>query len=260
MEAYVHILLIVCPLVLLAGLVDSMAGGGGLISIPAYLFAGLPAHIASGTNKFAMCIGTSISAANFIRAKKVNYVIAVFSILGSLIGSFFGAKFALLISDAALRLILLCILPIVAVTLATRKNLASDEGSHKLISSRKKRLLSFLIGLGIGCYDGLAGPGTGTFLTLAFTGALGLGLVKASGCAKVTNLASNISGLVVYLLGGKVMLSVGIPAAICAVGGNYIGSRLAIKGGAKYIRVVIFIVLGLLFVKTGWDIFSNLNS
>jgi uncharacterized membrane protein YfcA len=110
-------------------------------------------------------------------------------------------------------------------------------------------LVSAAIGLGIGCYDGMVGPGTGTFMIMAFTALMGMDLLTASGCAKVGNLASNIASAVVWLMNGQVMLELVIPAAACSIAGNYLGARYAIRGGSKRVRYMIFVVLALLFGK-----------
>ena len=106
-----------------------------------------------------------------------------------------------------------------------------------------------IIGLIIGCYDGLIGPGTGTFLIIAFSTMMGLELVTSSGCAKVANLASNITSVIIYLIGGKVIFYLAIPAAICSIAGSYLGAHFAIKGGASKVRYVMFVVIALLFAK-----------
>ena len=112
---------------------------------------------------------------------------------------------------------------------------------------------AFAIGLVIGCYDGLIGPGTGTFLILCFSGVLGLDLLVSGGCAKVSNLASNLASGIVFLFNGKAMYSLLLPAMVFSVAGGYFGSKFAIKGGSKRIRKVMFLVLGLLFVKMIYD-------
>ena len=114
---------------------------------------------------------------------------------------------------------------------------------------------AFAIGLIIGCYDGLIGPGTGTFLIICFSGILGLDLLVSGGCAKVSNLASNLASGVVYLFNGKAMYSILLPAALCSILGGWLGSRFAIKGGSKRIKKVMFLVLGLLFAKMIYDYF-----
>ena len=245
--------LIVCPLVFLSGFVDSIAGGGGLISLPAYLFAGLPPHFAMGTNKLASCLGTAVSSGKYTKSGNVRLKVALFAAFGALAGGSIGSSFALYISEAALRTIMLVALPCVAVFLATRKGFGTEDTTKKELTPVKLAVMSGFIGLGTGAYDGLVGPGTGTFMILFFTGLLGLDLLTSSGCAKVGNLASNFGSVIVFLLGGKVLFSVAVPAAMFCMVGNYIGAKTAIKGGSKYVRAVIFAVLGLLFLKMAFD-------
>lgn len=242
-------LLIICPLVFTAGFVDAIAGGGGIISLPAYLFAGLPAHFAAGCNKFSASLGTAIAAKKYFSSGKVKLRIAAFSAIGAIIGAFIGTNLALYISEKTLKSLLLLALPIVAIFLVTQKKFGTEQIEKKQTVG-EQMMISMGIGLVIGCYDGLIGPGTGTFLMLAFSGILGLELVTASGCAKVSNLASNITSMIIFILNGKVIFLIAIPAAISSMIGSYIGAKFAIKGGAKYVRYVMFVVLGLLFIKT----------
>lgn len=249
-------LLIICPFIFLAGFVDSIAGGGGVISLPTYLFAGLPAHLAAGTNKFAMCLGTTMASVNYLRAGKVHLQVAIFSVIGAFVGSAIGARTALFVNEQMLKNMMLVVLPLVAVFMLVkdqifdkRRSKESNQTDPMQLSFRKVAILSSVIGLVIGVYDGMIGPGTGTFLILAYSWFMGIDLVTGSGCAKLCNLASNVAALIVYLIGGKVVFAIGIPAAICAILGNFVGSKLAIKGGAKYIRIVMIAVFVLLFVK-----------
>ena len=246
---YGQILLVVCPMVFLASFVDSIAGGGGLISLPAYLFAGLPVHVAAATNKFSACVGTICATIKFFLSGKIVLTTAIPAAAGALIGSPIGTNVALHISEDVLNLILLIALPCVGVFMALRRDLGA-ETVEKQLSNRRAVLTSLLIGFVIGCYDGLIGPGTGTFLILAFTTFLGYDLLLSSGCAKVANSASNCASMVVFFINGKVLLPVGIPAALFSIAGSQVGSRLAIQGGTKIVRILIFVVLGLLIVKT----------
>ncbi len=240
--------LIVCPLVLLAGFVDSVAGGGGVISLPAYLIAGIPVKLAAGTNKLANGCGTALAVAKYAKSGNIAWACAVPAAVGSLIGAAVGSRIALLLPDSVLQIVILAALPLAAVILMFAKNKTDDD--TKALPLWKIALSGGLIGLVIGVYDGLVGPGTGTFLTIAFSVVLGFGLLKSSGCARVANLASNIASLVVYLINGSVLFSVGVPAIACSMLGNYLGARYAIHGGSKKIRLVMFFVLGLLFIKT----------
>lgn len=247
MYSYNIILMIVCPLVFLAGFIDAIAGGGGLISLPAYIFAGVPMHVAYGTNKFANSIGTAVATGKFIKSGKVKIKEALISAFGALIGSYLGAKLVMLLDEKYLSYCLIIILPIVAAFLLFNRNFGNGE--EKTLEKKTLYLLVFLIGLAIGAYDGFFGPGTGTFLVLAFTSICGFNMITASGNAKVVNLASNFAAVIVFLVNGKVNFEIGIPAAICAVLGNYIGAHLAIKNGAKFIKPVIVLVIALLFIK-----------
>ncbi|NFA43676.1 sulfite exporter TauE/SafE family protein [Clostridium botulinum] len=246
------VLLIICPLVFLAGIIDAVAGGGGIISLPAYIFAGIPIHIAYGTNKFASCIGTSISSIKFFRSGNIKIKSALLSAAGALIGSWFGAQIVLLLNEKYLNYCLIVILPIVSLFLLFNRNFGVKN--KKELSNKKLYILSFIIGVFLGAYDGFFGPGTGTFLVICFTGILGFNLITASGNAKIVNLASNFSALIAYILGGKVMFSIGVPAAVCAIAGNYLGAHLAIKNGDKIIKPIIFVAIGLLFIKVIFDL------
>lgn len=253
MEEIIKHLIIVCPLVFIAGFVDAVAGGGGLISLPAYMMTGMPIHMAAGSNKFSASCGTVIAAGKYIKSGKIKWQVAIYSALGAILGSTLGTKLALYISDQHLKLLMLIAIPLVALFIMTQKGLG-ESVQEKELSVLNLSFLSIGIGLMIGCYDGLIGPGTGTFMILGFSGLLGLDLVTSSGCAKVSNLASNITSLILYLMGGKVLFALAIPAAFCSIIGGYMGAKFAIKGGAKKVRYIIFLVIGLLFIKLLYDL------
>lgn len=248
MYSYGVMLLIICPLVFCAGFVDAAAGGGGIISLPAYIFAGIPIHAAYGTNKFANCIGTSIASAKFFKSGNIKIKSALSSAFGALIGSWFGTQLVLILDDKYLQYCLIVILPVVGLFLLFNRRIGQEK-KKKELSKKKVYLIALAIGIVIGAYDGFFGPGTGTFLILAFTSFLSLDIITASGNAKIVNLASNLAALIAYILNGKVFFMVGIPAAICAVVGNYLGAHFAIKNGAKFIKPVIVLVIILLFAK-----------
>ena len=253
MYSYQIMLAIVCPLVFCAGFVDAVAGGGGLISLPAYIFAGVPIHIAYGTNKFANCTGTFVACVKFFKSGNIRIKSAVLSAAGALIGSWFGTQLVLVLDEKYLKYCLMIILPVFAVFLLFNRNFGSSDEVKK-ISNKKLYVLSFIIGMVIGAYDGFFGPGTGTFLVLSFTSILGFDLITASGNAKVVNLASNFPALIAYMIDGKILFSIGIPAAICAILGNYIGAHMAIKSGVKVIKPIILVVVVMLLGKVLYSI------
>ncbi len=249
-----HTLLIICPLVFLAGFIDAIAGGGGLIALPAYLFAGLPAHTAIGSNKLSSCAGLVAASAKYFREGKVRLTCALWSALGCIIGAGCGTRLALLLSERSLRLAVLIALPIVAVFLATRKQLGASDDCELTITRRKEAALALAIGVAVGLYDGLIGPGAGTFLILGFTALMNMGLVQASACAKVSNMASNLTSVVLYALSGNILYAIAIPAACCSVAGGWFGARTAVRGGGKRVKQVMYVVLALLFVKLVTDL------
>lgn len=252
-----HALGIICPMAFLAGFVDAVAGGGGLISIPAYLFAGMPAHLALGSNKFAMSLGTFTSMLRYVQAGRVRVRTGLAAAAGALIGAPLGTSLALYIPEQTLKSILLVLLPCVAVFLAVRRDVGAENTVPRNFSPVQGTAISFAIGFVIGGYDGLIGPGTGTFLILAFSVVLGYDLLLASGCAKIVNFTSNITSMLVFLLCGKVVFAVAVPAAVCAIAGNQAGARLAVRGGVRVVRLLIWVVLGLLIAKTGLELLAQ---
>ena len=248
MELTIHTFLIVCPLVFLASFVDAIAGGGGLISLPAYLLAGLPMHNALATNKLSSATGTAISTFRLCRNRFVNWSLAVPCISMALFGSFLGAQLALRTSDRILKMILLAVLPVVAFYVFRKKDL--DGKNEEIDIPRKKQwFIVAASSFAVGCYDGFYGPGTGTFLLLLYTGLAKMDVRRASGNMKLANLSSNTAALLVFLVNRTIILPLGLAAAVFSIAGHYIGSGMVMKNGSRVVRRVILVVLVLLFVK-----------
>ena len=186
--------LIVCPMLFLAGLVDSIGGGGGLISLPAYLFAGLPAHMAVATNKLSSTCGTSLATARFFRRGLVNLRLAAPSVVTGVAGSALGARLSLAVSEDVMKYVLFAVLPLAAFVVLNR-HLFRDEGKHAAVADRKTVAICVASAFVIGVYDGFYGPGTGTFLIIAFTAFAGMTVGSANAQAKVINLTTNITSL-----------------------------------------------------------------
>lgn len=240
--------------VFLAAFVDSIAGGGGLISLPAYYAVGIPPHVALGTNKFSATIGTLFASVRFIKNKSVEWKAALVAGVCALASSAWGANMALLVSERYLQLVLLVLVPILAVFVMAKK----DMGEHKEEMTGKKLLLvSVLCGLLVGAYDGFFGPAAGTFYTLAFASIVGMTMTKACGTTKIVNLCSGMAALVTFIINGKIDYSLAIPCTILAIAGNWLGSGLAIKNGAKLVRPVMVAAMVLLLLKIGSDLFMG---
>ena len=251
MEVTLSTYLIVLPLVFLGGFVDSVAGGGGIITLPAYLMADIPAQFAAGSNKLVNGCGTMVAAIKYFRSGRILLRPALIAAAGALLGSALGTELAAFISEQTLKTLMLIALPSVAVFLSIRKDFGKDTPPEERpeIPAKREMLASAFIGLVFGCYDGLIGPGTGTFMMLGFTALLALDLTTASGCARASNLASNVASAVVWILHGCVLWKLALPAIFCSILGNYLGARYAIRGGSTKIRRMMFLVLGLLFAK-----------
>lgn len=241
--------LIVCPLVGIAGFIDAIAGGGGLISLPAYLISGLPVHTCIATNKLSSSMGTTVATAKYALSGYIDWHLGVFCAAASLLGASLGANLALLISDSVFRILMLIILPLTALYVLRKKELFSGE-NRKELSFLHAALLSSAVALALGMYDGFYGPGTGTFLILLLTRFAHMEIHRANGITKVINLASNLASLTVYLFSGQVLLLLGLCAGVFSVLGNYLGSRCFTQKGAAIARPVILIVLTVFFVRT----------
>lgn len=242
--------IIICPLVFIAGFVDAIAGGGGLISLPAYLIAGLPAHYAIGTNKFSACMGTFVATYRFLKKGLVNLPHVLPSVFTALAGSWLGAKLALSVPADIFKSLMLVIIPVTAVFVIKAKSI---ETSKPPFSPFKSVVLSAVIALVIGIYDGFYGPGTGTFLILLLVYVARLTLKEAAGATKIINLSTNVAALTVFLSSGSVVFPLAIVASLFGIAGNYIGANYFISRGKGVARPIIIIVLGIFLVKIVYE-------
>ena len=236
-----------------AGFVDAIGGGGGIISVPVYLLAGLPTHFALGTNKLSSCTGTSVSALRYLKNGYVNWKLALPSAVLAMAGSFLGNRIQLKVDERILKYVLVVVLPLAAWALLRQKSLPEREG--QMPAARRRAIVwtaSFLIGM----YDGFYGPGTGTFLLLVYCGLAKMDVRTASGNVKLVNFSSNIAALISALLAGKVLIWIGLIAAAFSIAGHYVGSGLAIRNGSRIVRPVILTVLLLLLVKVVLELFG----
>ena len=247
-------LLVVCPLVFLGGLVDAIAGGGGLIALPAYLIAGLPPHLAIGTNKLSSTLGMAVSTWKLAQSGFVDWKIAPAPVLAAFVGSIGGASLALALPADIFKIILLVLLPVVAGIVLRGKN--TDTADRPMKRSRRMLILG-ACALACGAYDGFYGPGAGTFLLISFTVFAGLDVRNAAGQMKAANLACGSAALATFAAAGQVSWTLGLVAGLFGIAGHYIGASLVVKNGAKIVRPIIISVLCLLFVKTIWGYFAQ---
>ncbi len=232
-----------------AGTVDAIAGGGGLITLPALLAAGVPYQLALGTNKGGSMWGSGAASVAFWRAGRIDRRQALFAFPLGFLGSIIGANLVLGISKDALRPVVIGMLIFAAIVLVIKKpGRAGDQDAPKRPSVAA--LLAFVVG----AYDGFFGPGTGTFLIVGFVALCGRSLVNASANAKIVNFASNLAAVAIFAWRGVILWQVALPMAAGQLVGGVVGTRLALRGGAKMVRAMVLVVSGALIVKLVYDL------
>jgi uncharacterized membrane protein YfcA len=240
-----------------AGFVDAMAGGGGLIQLPA-LIVGLPNKelpLILGTNKVPSIFGTAAAARNYFKNIKPDIPLTLSMMGPAFIGSMGGASLAAAVPKDFFKPFIVFLLVIVAIYTWLKPELGMNEN---LKYAHKKRLaIVALIGLLIGFYDGIFGPGTGTFLVFFLVSGIGYAFLKASGTAKLVNISTNAGAILSFQLTGHIWWQLGLLLAFANVTGAIIGSRLAIKGGSPLVRKVFLAVTFLLIARVAWDTFIS---
>lgn len=235
----------------IAGLCDSIGGGGGLITVPALLAAGLPPQLALGTNKGQAVFGAITSAASYVARGAVDRPLAGIAFASGLTGSVLGARALLLVRPEPLRPLVMALLVVALALMVARPRPVSVDGGGAL-PARRSLLVGALVGMGF--YDGFFGPGTGAVLIVVFSRMGATSLVRASGNAKIVNLASNLAAVVVFAARGTVLWHLALPMAIANAGGSYIGARLAVKNGDRLVRAVVVVVVIATVLKLAFDV------
>ncbi len=236
----------------MAGTIDAIAGGGGLLTVPALLAAGLPPHLALGTNKGQSVFGSFAALVRFARGGLVDPRRARIAFPLGLAGSLAGAALALALPASALRPVVVVLLAFAALFVGLRR--APPPRLEDAPPRRGALPIAGAIALGIGAYDGFFGPGTGTFLILAFVAFLGDGLAHASAAAKVVNFASNLAAVALFAARGAVLWRIALPMAACQLAGGWAGAHLAIRRGDAIVRRVVVAVAVAAAAKLAYDL------
>jgi uncharacterized membrane protein YfcA len=238
------------PLGFCAGLIDSIAGGGGLVSVPALLAANLPPHLVIGTNKGQSTLGNVGSFASYWRLGNVDRDRAPVAFVAGLAGGSVGALALLSVRPEPLRPIILGLLAFAGLVVLLRGRLG--RGPSRAPDLAHPLLVLAPLAFGLGVYDGFFGPGVGSLLIAAFTLVFGDSLTRASGNAKVANLGSNVAALLVFAWRGTVIWAFALPMALANVAGAMLGSRLAFSRGDRFVRAVVLAVVGVILAKTAY--------
>lgn len=246
-------LFFICTAGFMGALVDAIVGGGGLITTPALLAAGLPVHLALGTNKFASSMGTFSSAYHYFKSGNVNFKVLKYLLPFSLIGSSIGVMTVLAIDPEFLRVLIIFLVIIIGLYTLLKK----DLGLHNKFKgiTKGKIALGIMVALVLGFYDGFFGPGTGSFIIFALISIFGFDFKKASANSKLMNLTSNATALFLFLINGQIWFYVAIPMALSMILGAKVGAELAIRKGATFIKPVFILVSFSLVIKMSMDLF-----
>jgi uncharacterized membrane protein YfcA len=250
------LILLLCASSFLAGFIDAVVGGGGLIQIPAMLILlpGAPVATILGTNKFASCAGTTIAVQRYARHVAIDWSTVLPAAITAFVFSFLGSRTVTLLNTAFMRPIVLVLLVLVAIYVFFVKDLGLIHQPRHL--PKKATLLGMLIGAGLGFYDGFFGPGTGSFLIFLFVGVFGFDFLSASASAKVINLATNMASVIYFGWTGHIIYAYAIPMAICSVLGATIGTRLAIAKGSRFVRIFFLVIVSALIAKLAQSIIA----
>ena len=241
-------LVYVCPLLFIAGVIDAIAGVGGLIALPTYLMTGMPVHMAYGCGKLQCSMGSTMAVLRFWKNGVLDGKFAVLTAVAAMTASAIATQLVLYLDGEVVRKIVLVMLPIAAVLILLPKK--KGQGNIiKQVVNRKNILLVIVAGLLLGTYDGMFGPGGGTIAIMIFSLLLHYDLRVASANSKVVIMASNYMALVGYLTTGNIVFQIAIPATICNMLGNYVGAGLAIKNGEKLIRPLMLLIVAGLIIK-----------
>lgn len=234
---------------LVAGFVDSIAGGGGLVTLPVLLAAGLPPQVALGTNKLQGSFGTLSSSFNYIRNGDVRLTDCYFGIICTFIGAVAGSWAVQTMAPGFIKHVIPFLLVLVLLYTIFSPNLGDEDFDPKM----SHNVFFLLFGVGLGFYDGFFGPGTGSFWTAALCIFLGFNMAKAAGFTRIMNFTSNIVALSMFVIGGNVHYKVGVIMALGQIIGARMGSSLAIKRGAGFIRPVFFTVVLMTIIRLAYQ-------
>ena len=243
---------------LAAGWVDAVVGGGGLIQLPALLLVpGISPVQALATNKLGSIMGTSVSSITYYRRVGPDLTTAGPMALAALAGAVGGAALATQIPAELFTPIILVVLVGVALFTILRPRLGAQDDLRW--EGNRHRWTAAGIGLVIGAYDGLLGPGTGTFLVISLVSVLGYAFLPASALAKIVNFATNLGALLYFVPHGAVIWGLGLSMGVANLVGGYVGARMAVAKGSGFVRVVFVVVVGALICKLGYDVVTDLS-
>lgn len=251
-----YVLILLCLAAFVAGFIDAVVGGGGLVQTPAglILLPNFPVATVIGTLKVPSFSGTFIAAIQYLREIKMNWKLLIVMMVLAIPSAFFGSELLTHVSNSFMKPLLLVVLSILAVYTYAKKNFG--QHADKSHSNAQQLLYAIIISIVIGFYDGFIGPGTGSFFVVAFVTLLGFDFLQASANAKMVNLATNVGAITLFIIKGKIIWSIALPMAACNALGGYLGAKTAIRKGNKFVRVFFLLVIIGTLIRFAYDVFK----
>lgn len=247
--------LFICAAAFIGAFVDAIAGGGGLISVPAYFLGGFPPHFALGTNKLSATFGSFSSTVEFFRNGKIHFGLVKYIIPCTLLGAVLGVNSVLLIDQDFLYPLVSIMILVVGIYTYFKKDLGLINTFQ--LKSKAQIAMGMFFGFTIGFYDGFFGPGTGSFLLFVFIKFFGMDFVNAGGNTKILNFVSNITSLVIFAAAGKINVLFGLVAGVFSLLGSVIGTKVAIRRGASFVKPIFLIMSFAVFVKLAFEMITK---
>lgn len=255
MDQYIK-LLILCPLLFVAGVVDGISGGGGLIALPSYLIAGIPVTSAYACNKLQSCLGTSASMYKYAQGGLLDYKTALIAAIASVIGATVSTDIMLSLDDTVKRIIIVCSMGFVILVAVFSSKIKVEAFQQRRNSlSVKTVFLSLFIGLLLGFYDGFFGPGGGTIALLLFALLMKYDLRVGCGNGKLIIVIANLTSTIRYIAEGAIIFKIAIPCSVANILGSYLGATVATRKGARFVKYISWIVIAALLIYSVVDIF-----
>jgi uncharacterized protein len=250
-------LLLICCAALLAGFVDSIVGGGGLVQVPALfiLFPHFEIPRIIGTNRFSSFMGTAVAGYQYSKKVQIPWRTVIYAGIGAGVMAYLGAKISDIVDEKILKPVILILMSGIAIYTFKKKDLGQDEKLK--FNLQIIPIYGLIIGSSAGFYNGFVGPGTGSLLVFGFVSVIGFGFLKASAISKIVNVIADVASLGYFVLEGYVQFEIAIPMMLCNMAGSYLGSKMAILKGNEFVRNFFLVVIFALILRFGWDILKN---
>lgn len=252
-------LYLLCLFAFLAGFIDSIVGGGGLVQVPAFFvfYPTLSVPNIIGTNRLASAVGTSVAAWNYARSVPIPWKTVLYAGASAAVFSYLGATVQSLLPSSVLKPVILVLIVAIAVHTYRKKNFGHSE--HFRVAPERLGWWAAGIGAVLGFYNGFVGPGTGSLLVFGFVSVIGYSFLSASAISKVVNVIADVSSLIFFLANKYVLFHLALPMMVCNVAGSYLGSRMAVLRGNAFIRKVFLVVVTGIVLRFAWDVFKSFD-